>query len=48
MFNGLMIYKNNVPPERLPKILEAEGCSQNVKEVVGCDIAFTNNVMDEG
>ncbi|CAC5405438.1 adk [Mytilus coruscus] len=41
-----MIYKDNVPPERLPEILK--GCLQKVKEVMGCNITFTNKVMDEG
>ncbi|CAC5382050.1 unnamed protein product [Mytilus coruscus] len=46
VFDGLMIYKDNVSSERLSEILA--GCSQNVKEVMGCDITFTNKVMDEG
>lgn len=31
VFDGLMIYKENVPVERLPQILE--GCSQRVKRL---------------
>ncbi|CAC5382128.1 unnamed protein product [Mytilus coruscus] len=46
VFDGLMIYKDNVSSERLLQILA--GCSQKVKEVMGCDITFTNKVMDEG
>ncbi|CAC5415049.1 unnamed protein product [Mytilus coruscus] len=46
VFDGLMIYKDNVPPENLPKILK--GCSQKVEEVMGCNITFTNKPMDEG
>ncbi|CAC5375876.1 unnamed protein product [Mytilus coruscus] len=46
VFDGLMIYKDNVSPERLSEILK--GCSQKVKEVMGCNITITNKVMDEG
>ncbi|CAC5416220.1 unnamed protein product [Mytilus coruscus] len=45
VFDGLMNYKDNVPPEGLPEILK--GCSQKMKEVMGCNITFTNKVMDE-
>ncbi|CAG2255685.1 unnamed protein product [Mytilus edulis] len=43
VFDGLMIYKDNVSSERLSEILAR--CSQ---KVMGCDITFTNKVMDEG
>ncbi|CAC5382122.1 unnamed protein product [Mytilus coruscus] len=46
VFDGLMIYKDNVSSKRLSQILA--GCSQKVKEVMGCEITFTNKVMDEG
>lgn len=46
VFDGIMIYKDKVSPERLPQLLA--GCSQRVKEVMGCDITFTNKEMDEG
>ncbi|CAC5362555.1 unnamed protein product [Mytilus coruscus] len=45
VFDGLMIYKDNVPSEGLPEILK--GCSQKVKEVMGCNITFANQVIDE-
>ena len=46
VFDGLMIYKDKVTPERLPEVLA--GCTQKIKEVMGCDITFTNKDMDEG
>jgi len=46
VFDGLMIYKDNISPTRLQEILV--GLSKLVKDVMGCDITFTNKVMDEG
>ena len=46
VFDGLMIYKKDVPPERLENVLI--GLSQRVKEEMGCEIVFTNKEMDEG
>ncbi|CAC5403154.1 unnamed protein product [Mytilus coruscus] len=45
VFDGLMIYKNNVSIEQLSGILD--GCSQKVKEIMRCNITFTNKAMDE-
>ncbi|CAC5401036.1 unnamed protein product [Mytilus coruscus] len=45
VFDGLMIYKNNVSIEQLSGILD--GCSQMVKEIMRCNITFTNKAMDE-
>lgn len=36
VFNGRMIYKDNVQPERLSQVLE--WCSQRVKEVVAAEL----------
>ena len=41
-----MVYKDDVSPTRLEEILV--GLSKRVKDVIGCDITFTNKVMDEG
>ena len=46
IFDGLMVYKDDVSPTRLEEILV--GLSKRVKDVIGCDITFTNKVMDEG
>ena len=46
VFDGLMIYKDSMSPTRLQEILV--GLSKRVKDVMGCDITFTNKVMDEG
>ena len=46
VFDGLMIYKDNVSPARLEEILV--GLSERIKDVMGCHITFTNKVMDEG
>ncbi|CAC5411586.1 unnamed protein product [Mytilus coruscus] len=46
VFDGLMVYQKDVPKEMLPELLEK--CSAEVKKVMGCDITFTNKVMDEG
>ena len=44
VFDGLMVYKKDVKDlENLMK-----GCSDYVKENVGCDIAFCSKEMDEG
>ena len=44
VFDGLMIYKNN--SINIKEVLE--GCSQAVKDKIGCDITFTVKEMDEG
>ena len=46
IFDGLMVYKDNVSPTRYEEILV--GLGKRVKDVMGCDITFTNKVMDEG
>ena len=46
VFDGLMIYKKDVSPERLESVLI--GLSVRVKKVMGCEIIFTNKEMDEG
>jgi len=46
VFDGLMIYKDNVPPRRLEEILV--GFSERIKDVMGCDITLTNKMMNEG
>jgi len=45
VFDGLMIYKDNMSSTRLDEILVGLGI--RIKDVMGCDITFTNKVMDE-
>jgi len=45
VFDGLMIYKDSVSPTRLEEILV--GLGKRNKIVIGCNITFTNKVMDE-
>ncbi|CAC5420868.1 unnamed protein product [Mytilus coruscus] len=46
VFDGLMVYKEDVSELMLPELYEK--CSAEVKKVMGYDITFTNKVMDEG
>jgi len=45
VFDGLMIYKHSMSSTRLDEILVGLGI--RIKDVMGCDITFTNKVMDE-
>ena len=45
VFDGLMIYKDNVSPTRLEDILV--GLSKRIKDVMSCDITFTNKIIHE-
>lgn len=40
VFDGLMVYKDSLSNTRLEKILV--GMGKRVKEIMGCDITFTN------